>query len=71
MEKGKRHHHSKDREALRTEAELVDDNQHIYLPIFDWAPAAPNCPTNYWWTETKDPRIRVARKVVTDLNDDR
>ena len=49
---------------------LVDDDQHIYIPIFDRAPAAPNCPTNYWWTETKDPRIRVARKVVTDLNDD-
>ena len=26
---------------------LVDDNQHIYIPTFDLAPAAPNCPTNY------------------------
>ena len=50
------------------ETVLVDDNQHIYIPIFDWAPAAPNCPTNYWWTETKDLRVRVARKVVKDLD---
>ena len=62
--------------AVRTERSpgaetvLVDDNQHIYIPIFDQAPAAPNCPTNYWWTKTKDPRIRVARKVVTDLSDE-
>ena len=49
---------------------LVDDNQHIYIPIFDRAPAAPNCPTNYGWTETKDPRVRVARKVVTDSDND-
>ena len=41
----------------RTEAELVDDNQRVYLPIFDLAPAAPNCPTNYGWTETNDPRV--------------
>ena len=51
------------------ETVLVDDDQHIYIPIFDRAPVAPNCPTNYWWTETKDPRIRVARKVVTDSDD--
>ena len=49
---------------------LVDNDQHIYIPIFDQAPIAPNCPTNYWWTKTKDPRVRVAQKVVTDLNDD-
>ena len=49
-----------------TGAELVDDNQRVYLPIFDLAPAAPNCPTNNGWTETNDPRVRVARKVVED-----
>ena len=49
---------------------LVDDDQHIYILIFDRAPAAQNCPTNYWWTETKDPRVRVAQKVVTDLDND-
>ena len=54
----------------RTEAELVDDNQCVYLPIFDRAPAAPNCPTNYWWTETKDPRVQVARKGVEDVEHD-
>ena len=52
------------------ETVLVDDNQHIYIPIFDRASAAPNCPTNYWWTETKDPRVQVARKVVTDSDND-
>ena len=31
----------------RTGAELVDDNQRMYLPIFDIAPKAPNCTTNY------------------------
>ena len=50
----------------RTGAELVDGNQCVYLLIFDWAPAAPNCPTNYGWTETNDPRVQVARKVVED-----
>ena len=35
------------------------------------APAAPNCPTNYWWTETNDPRVRVARKVVKDTEHDK
>ena len=38
----------------RTGAELMDDNQRVYLPIFDLAPAAPNCPTNYGWTETDE-----------------
>ena len=55
----------------RTGAELVDDNQRVYFSIFDLAPAAPNCPTNYWWTETKDPRVRVARKVVEDAEHDK
>ena len=49
---------------------LVDEDQHIYIPIFNRAPAAPNCPTNYWWTETKDPRVRVAQKVVMDSEND-
>ena len=49
---------------------LVDDDQHLYIPIFDQAFAAPNCPTNYWWTETKDPRVRVAQKVITDSDNE-
>ena len=49
---------------LGAETVLVDNDQHIYIPIFDRASAAPNCPSNYWWTETKDPRVRVAQKVV-------
>ena len=53
------------------ETVLVDDDQHIYIPTFDLAPAAPNCPTNYWWTKTRDPKIRVAQKVITDSEDDR
>ena len=63
--------------AVRTERSpgaetvLVDDDQHIYIPIFDRAPAAPNCPTSYWWTETRDPKIRVAQKVVMDSEVDR
>ena len=63
--------------AVRTERSpgaetvLVDDDQHIYIPIFDQAPVAPKCPTSYWWTETKDPKIRVAQKVITDSEDDR
>ena len=56
--------------SLGAETVLVDDDQHIYIPIFDQASAAPNCPTNYWRTETKDPRVRVARKVVTYLDND-
>ena len=50
---------------------LVDDDQNIYIPTFDLATAAPNCPTNYWWTETRNPKIRVAQKVITDSEEDR
>ena len=50
---------------------LVDDNQRIYIPTFDLAPAAPNCPTNYWWMETRDPKVRVAQKVTTSSGEDR
>ena len=39
------------------ETVLVDNDQHIYIPIFDRASAVPNYPSNYWWTETKDPRV--------------
>ena len=42
---------------------LVDDDQHLYFPIFDRAFTAPNCPTSYWWTETEDSRVRVVRGV--------
>ena len=42
---------------------LVDDDQHLYFPIFDRALTAPNCPTNYWWTETEDARVQVVREV--------
>ena len=44
---------------------LVDDNQHMHLTSWSLAPAVPNCPTNYWWTKTGDPKVRVARKVAT------
>ena len=39
---------------------LVDNDQHIYIPTFNLATTALNCPTNYWWTETRNPKIRVA-----------
>ena len=42
---------------------LVDDNQHMHLTTYDLALAAPNCPTNYWWTKTRDPKVRVAQRV--------
>ena len=48
---------------LGVEIGLVDDNQHLYFPIFDRAFTAPNCPTGYWWTETEDARVRVVREV--------
>ena len=54
VEKGQRHYYSEGREV---EIGLVDDDQHLYIPIFDQAFAAPNCPTNYWWTETEDSRV--------------
>ena len=50
---------------------LVDDDQHIYITTFDLATAAPNCPTNYSWTETRNPKVRVAQKVITDPEVDR
>ena len=46
---------------------LVDDDQHLYFPIFDRALTAPSCPDNYWWTETEDARVRVVREVHTEL----
>ena len=30
--------------------------------------AASNCPKDYWWTSTRDPRIRVVPKVTTTEN---
>ena len=39
------------------ETVLVDNDQHIYIPIIDRASAALNYPSNYWWAETKDPRV--------------
>ena len=50
---------------------LVDNDQHIYIPTFDLATAALNCPANYWWTETRNPKIRVAQKVIMDSEEDR
>ena len=44
---------------------LVDDNQQVHLTTYDPTPAAPNCPTNYWWTSMGDPKVSVARKVFT------
>ena len=44
---------------------LVDDNQQVDLRTYDPTPAVPNCPTNYWWTNTGDPKAIVARKVAT------
>ena len=38
----------------------IDDDQHMHLTTYDLAPAVPNCPTNYWWTKTGDPKVRVA-----------
>ena len=49
----------------------MDDDQQIYITTFDLATAAPNCPTNYWWTETRNPKVRVAQKVITDPEEDR
>ena len=53
------------------EAVLVNNDQQVYIPTFDHAPAAPNCPTNYWWMETKEPKVRVARQVGTNPDNDR
>merc|ERR1712120_17133 len=47
---------------------LVDDDQHLYFPIFDRAFTTPNCPTSYWWTETENSRVRVVRGVSKDLD---
>ena len=49
---------------------LVDDDQHVYLTTYDLALATPNCPTNYWWTKTRNPKVRVAQKVIMDPEED-
>ena len=49
---------------------LVDDDQHVYLTTYDLALAAPNCPTNYWWTKTRNLNVRVAQKVIMDPEED-
>ena len=49
---------------------LVDDNQHMHLTTYDLALAAPNCPTNYWWTKTRDSKDRVAQRVVMDPDEE-
>ena len=50
---------------------LVDDDQHVYLTTYDLALATPNCPTNYWWTKTRNPKVRVAQRVIMDPEEDR
>ena len=30
----------------------------------------PNCPTNYWWTKARDPKARVAQRVVMNPNEE-
>merc|ERR1711867_276289 len=49
---------------------LVDDDQHIYLTTYDLALVAPNCPTNYWWTKARDPKARVAQRVVMNPDEE-
>ena len=36
--------------------------------MYDPMSAASNCPKDYWWTSTGDPRIRVVWKVVATKN---
>ena len=49
---------------------LVDDNQHMYLMAYDVALVVPNCPTNYWWTKARDPKARVAQRVVMNPDEE-
>ena len=53
-----------------TEAALIDEDNQVYLSILDHVPAAPNYPANYWWMETHDPRVQVARQGKTSRNED-
>ena len=55
--------------SKRTEAALIDDDDQVYLSILDHVPAAPNCPANYWWMETHEPKVRVARQVIENQDE--
>ena len=41
---------------------LVDDNQQIHVTTYNPAVAAPNCPTDYRWTNTGDQKVQIAQK---------
>ena len=46
-----------------TEAALIGDDDQVYILILDHVPVDPNCPANYWWMGTQDPKTRVVRQV--------
>ena len=49
---------------------LVDDDQHMYLMTYDLALVVPNCPTSYWRTKARDPKVRVAQRAVLNLDEE-
>ena len=63
MEESERYHCDTTRKDPFGGSVLVGDNQQIYVTTYDPMSAAPNCPTDYWWTSTGNPKVRIVRKV--------
>ena len=36
----------------------------MYLRTYDLALVVPNCPTSYWRTKARDPKVRVAQRAI-------
>ena len=41
----------------------MDEAQRVYITIHNPVMEANNCPNNYLWSSTQEPRIRVVQKV--------
>ena len=42
---------------------MVDEGQRVYITIHDPVADSQNCPSNYRWHSTGEPRVRVVQKV--------
>ena len=47
--------------------ELIDDKQQVNVMLHNAIAEVPNCPANYLWSSTGEPRIRVVQKIDAGL----
>ena len=42
---------------------MIDNDQQVHITLHDSVAEVPNCPANYLWSSTGEPRIRVVQKI--------